>query len=772
MKILNSDKRNVIAAEAKVALSVPIIEVSAEGRVNIAKSNINTNAETTIQVSWSGGGHIRDANEQWNVDSLIRAAARFPDLVANSPQRIYAILTKYNTLRSFIALGPPNATPLDYETAKLYTNALMDSYMAYKSLYQEVSTAITDLSSGAKRFKPAIAGASNQLPEDPDGLDMTPFPPSTVGLDRARREIRRQMGLITDEVRKLTNNPVLASDPKHKDPCQTPVSFNARLPVVEAPRQLASTPLSGQEILPDPVVEDPGAPELFSPPGNLTADETTTVNTVTAKQPSLSQTMRLTAPVGDFSAGNSFCFLDYLHEDAMMYSFKVEFFQGACIALTTTYTIGLVVVRGRSSRNSSIFELSGFANDHFIAGSIETGTPTTGADKSVCITTLKLFTNRGRSLVATAKEDGFTSDNSALRDGVEYTGLTTTTVDSPLKAGFIKGFWGRSNEKRNSGRIYRLGFVWGDVVAVSLILLKILSRMMFDSPVQTGQASIEREEAPVYSATSGLITMTGSAAVPAGQTKDVQVSFFRIFTETPRILHGLKTLDIEVTNNTPRFYSRLSDPSLQGFRTTFDAPNSAPTVYGNYLTLPKNDIHSETGIFNTSVLYKQITENVKQRINFAQELTAPPTVRCWIQGPDATSTFVGDYNLSISATGITNDAFTLAASSTKQFTSVIVGWLAYDSKEDGKRVQCGSVNITDSNAQRRSETEVTFTGTPFAKVPASFIGCNSYTVGEENWVRWKSDVVEVTKEKIKVACGCTANPTSMLQYSYVWIVME
>lgn len=122
----------------------------------------------------------------------------------------------------------------------------------------------------------------------------------------------------------------------------------------------------------------------------------------TAKQPSLSRTVRLTASVGDFSAGNPFCFLDYLHEDAMIYSVKVGFFQGACTAITTTYTNGLIVVRGRSSTRSKTFELSGFSNDRFIAGSIETGTPTTGADKAVCIPSLYLFTNCGRSLLATA----------------------------------------------------------------------------------------------------------------------------------------------------------------------------------------------------------------------------------------------------------------------------------------------------------------------------------------------------------------------------------
>ena len=85
MKILNSDKRNVIKAEAKVALSVPVIEVAAEGKVEIAKTNLSHNTETTIQVSWSGGGHIKKPDEQWDVNSLIRAAARFPDLVAHSP---------------------------------------------------------------------------------------------------------------------------------------------------------------------------------------------------------------------------------------------------------------------------------------------------------------------------------------------------------------------------------------------------------------------------------------------------------------------------------------------------------------------------------------------------------------------------------------------------------------------------------------------------------------------------------------------------------------
>lgn len=67
------------------------------------------------------------------------AAARFPDLVARTPQRTYAILTKYESLRSFQENLPENFTPLQYENANLYTNSLLDSYMEYKSLYRQLA---------------------------------------------------------------------------------------------------------------------------------------------------------------------------------------------------------------------------------------------------------------------------------------------------------------------------------------------------------------------------------------------------------------------------------------------------------------------------------------------------------------------------------------------------------------------------------------------------------------------------------------------------------
>jgi hypothetical protein len=90
-------------------LTVGVADISAEAAVKVAKKNISNNTETTIMVSWSGGGFIkpskhsirfqgrwaqtsqlltlRKVDEPWDIESLTSAAARFPDLVAITPQR-------------------------------------------------------------------------------------------------------------------------------------------------------------------------------------------------------------------------------------------------------------------------------------------------------------------------------------------------------------------------------------------------------------------------------------------------------------------------------------------------------------------------------------------------------------------------------------------------------------------------------------------------------------------------------------------------------------
>ncbi|KAH7007267.1 hypothetical protein EDB80DRAFT_880775 [Ilyonectria destructans] len=125
-----------LEGEAKVAFTDGPVSVEAEANVGIAPENIESNTETTSQVGWCGGGHIKLMEQQWDIKSLMQAAARFPDLVADCPQRMYAILTKYDNLRSFVTRQPKAYSKLQYESAQIYMNVLMDAFMSYKALYK------------------------------------------------------------------------------------------------------------------------------------------------------------------------------------------------------------------------------------------------------------------------------------------------------------------------------------------------------------------------------------------------------------------------------------------------------------------------------------------------------------------------------------------------------------------------------------------------------------------------------------------------------------
>lgn len=76
------------------------------------------------------------ADEEWSIDSLIRAAAAFPSNVASCPQRTYAILTRYNTIPNFVEWAHSFKVPISirrYESIQRFTSELLDIYTEYKS---------------------------------------------------------------------------------------------------------------------------------------------------------------------------------------------------------------------------------------------------------------------------------------------------------------------------------------------------------------------------------------------------------------------------------------------------------------------------------------------------------------------------------------------------------------------------------------------------------------------------------------------------------------
>ena len=393
MKIHNKAKMTDIKAEAKVALTAGPVDITAEANVGIARSNIETNTETTIQVSWAGGGHIKPMEQQWDIKSLMQAAARFPDLVADCPQRTYAILTKYETLRSFVARQPAAYTPLQYENAQLYTNALLESFMSYKAIYKRLGEQIFNVQGKTmevvswEKHDEADATGSSQPTETQqvatttktvtstgpkkDGKsgqypyveDVTRFEASVKGLSDARTAIRRQMARIVNEVDIIEKDPKLATDEDHQEPFQSSVTFETRIPEVRVPARLQakSQPLTGKRIMAKTQTEQDqkdeadaqdalaNMPALYSPNDEISLDEKSALDKIKQDRPDAGEHLRVSSAAGSTDKGAPFNNLDFLQADWTVESVSIEIADGGVASVSVFYDNGLLLKKGAVS---------------------------------------------------------------------------------------------------------------------------------------------------------------------------------------------------------------------------------------------------------------------------------------------------------------------------------------------------------------------------------------------------------------------------------------
>ncbi|CAO2650018.1 Nn.00g013100.m01.CDS01 [Neocucurbitaria sp. VM-36] len=272
VEVKDKTKTSKIQAALEATLGTPALTGAIQGEGGITKDDIQTSTETTITVNWSGGGQLKDTNVIWDVNSLTLAAANFPELVAMTPQRTYAILTKYTALKSFHEqMG--FFSPLDYENAGIYTAALLDAYMDYKSIWKQIQTMNWDFENGtllleeakpsqelldygnscrpkmptttpehnsqATTSAPAVPeGSENsddlvtvpKRPFTPNVLDCEPYSPSIVGLNKARRDCRLEMIKIVHEVDAVTADPSIALQPGRDWVYLSPAIFNQLIP--------------------------------------------------------------------------------------------------------------------------------------------------------------------------------------------------------------------------------------------------------------------------------------------------------------------------------------------------------------------------------------------------------------------------------------------------------------------------------------------------------------------------------------------------------------
>ncbi|KAK5110590.1 hypothetical protein LTR85_000990 [Meristemomyces frigidus] len=151
MRVLDRSKTDDVTAKIKKSLSS---SGGSAGDFTLDMDSFSTQAhtsdvgqetETTVSVAWMGGGQIKDPAAPWNMTSVYAAAAAFPSKVALTPQKTWAILTKYKANRSFVeTYAKDRFSPLEYDAIASYTAELFDNYMEYKQLLKLVEDMIAN----------------------------------------------------------------------------------------------------------------------------------------------------------------------------------------------------------------------------------------------------------------------------------------------------------------------------------------------------------------------------------------------------------------------------------------------------------------------------------------------------------------------------------------------------------------------------------------------------------------------------------------------------
>ncbi|MCJ1311118.1 hypothetical protein MMC25_004788 [Agyrium rufum] len=190
------------AAEAEFQIAAaPGLSVGTKAEFAKDKNDTWKDTETTISVSWSGGGTVKDPEQKWDLPTVIDVAARFPYLVEKTAQRTSAILTRYTSLRSWHEAN--GNLPLkdrfvirNYELCSLYTQDLFSGYTAYKSLWARIS----EILKNPDKYKA----------REPSELVPEPFALTPESLNAARLLARKGMVQISDEASRLITEPHIA----------------------------------------------------------------------------------------------------------------------------------------------------------------------------------------------------------------------------------------------------------------------------------------------------------------------------------------------------------------------------------------------------------------------------------------------------------------------------------------------------------------------------------------------------------------------------------
>ncbi|KAG7406377.1 hypothetical protein Forpe1208_v013961 [Fusarium oxysporum f. sp. rapae] len=606
MKVVNKDKRMSVKAEAEIALSVGAADIKANAAFAMDKNNFSSQTETTIQVGWSGGGHIKPMDQPWTIQALMETAAKFPDLVANSPQRTYAILTKYESLRSFMALKPPALTPMFYENAAIYTNALLDAYMDYKN-------------AGTKKFQPwdDVAEFADKTTLGKTD-DERPFEASIKGLDLARRACRFQMIKIVVEVDAVEKHPDYAADEARVEAFQSPIAFRERVPIVKNKEKMPHLKIFGpDEVFPSLLESSEGENDA------VTEVEAAKAASYAQYQPDIGEFQRLAPMVGS-AYGTLFCNLDFVKPDFSLRTVTVEVNKGVVVAISIRYANGLFASMGTTGGSHKVaLTVRSEEGEKIIACSIETGRVKGDTNGGTRVTAVRLYTNRGPDLEGNSKDWSQTKSGTATRDGVEFEDLKLHHFDPLLVNAHIKGFWGHgitSSALNPQSGIYRLAPIWGNKEDTS-------TGTVGQTEDEDPSTIVTEPEAMYISCRERLAWQDGAP----GRSATFEQSFAKPLPIVPTILYGFRGIVVAAADS-PRVALNLSSVTEWGFKLSLKSfLHNTWNLEASILVMPNGKFPFQHGFVDASDNPggRTATQNATISVTFDKPFANVPKATVW-----------------------------------------------------------------------------------------------------------------------------------------------
>jgi len=405
------------------------------------------------------------------------------------------------------------------------------------------------------------------------------------------------------------------------------------------------------------------------------------------------------------------------------------------------------------------------SGERIISASIETGIRSSDQDKQPRVLAVGLFTNRGRSFLATAPTEP-KSDSKYSKDNVIFERVEVTHYDGPIGNGTFKGFFGRSDDDaKNEGDIWRLGLIWGcssrseaNNTEVKPLGLSSIASMVTDSHIAQG----------------GIYEPTNWKADQANYIDRSEIKFNPLYSEPPMMISGIARLDVaaKVVFHVDVRPVAVTQEKATCVVRTLGSPTNRPAM--SWLTIPRTDKHIETGAYEfLGDEASSLTGTWRGKdifIPFARPFSKSPTCLLWLCEAAVTGDSYSAWPgyLSVTTDGV---KIQLAQISTNEnsIVGMRVGWFAYE-PDECPNIQSGSLNF--DKEQPKAADRCKFPK-EFKTTPAVFIALRYFEAGSSKNLRLGTKVAGIKEDGFDYEVGTWTNDNDheMKKFGYNWIAV-